>query len=275
MINSEPSLAQRILAGDISGRKDMSLSNFENLYREIQKVSESTKDQLPNVDVLILSEHTIIKFSSANNFIVFIKESRPLAKKDFKILFNRKFYGNIKPIRWDAFVWTEIKKNGIFLIVIYIVLLYLLSFDSQNSNLQIMGQMLVEANALFIGIFVLFTITQNRELLATRNLVREGITHRMMQNDFYITYLSIASLLSAFLTVVLVGTTINIPLWIIRISSIQVEITIARLVGAGSLVLLINCFLSVTQYYLRAMRSAVEGKMFREIMSFTDDNESD
>lgn len=275
MNSSKSSLANDILAGKATGQlsKAISLNDFKNLYRQVHSVAQEKKQNLPDVEILLLSDSAIVRFTSAKNFIIRINEGRSLFKNDFELVISPKFYGNVQPIPLRGFIWTELRKNGLILTVLFIGFTVLFGFDSNNLNLQVLSQMLVEANALFIGIFVLFTITQNRDLLATRELIKQGITHRMMRNDFYITALSISSLLAAFLTVALIETPLNFTLWTIKATSWQIEITTARIAGSFALILLIDCLLSVTQYYLQLMRAAVEGTMFRAIMGSKKDED--
>jgi hypothetical protein len=255
----------QILSGDAKGQIRVDLNDFKRLYRSVAAQQQS--DKIPEVEILLLSEGAIVKFASAKNFVIRVHENRPLSQKDFEVILSPRFYGNIKPIPLRGFIWTEIRKNGGILIPLYLLFLFFLSFDINNSSLQTMSQMLVDANALFIAIFILFTISQNRELLATKKLVEDGMTHQMIQNDLYMTGLSITSLLFAFLTVVIIESPVNVALWSGTILSWQVEVTVARLVGVFALILLVDCLLSVTQYYLKIMRTAVEGKMYRDIMS--------
>jgi hypothetical protein len=263
-------LANNIVVGETSGTERITLEQFKELYRKVARLAEEQNRQLGETYILLLTEVAIIRFSSAMKLVLRVSNNRAIRKKDLDVVITPKFEGNINPIPWRAFIWTEIRLNWWKLLLVGVIFYVLLMHDIGFSNIRTLNQMLVEANALFIGIFVLFTITQNRELLATRELVRQGITHQLMQNDYYITCLAILSLIVAFIsTAITSGTTGNQ-------SSITEFLLIQRLLNSQigpqilttfSLLLLLDCFLAVTSYYLRVMRTALESRMYIELMA--------
>lgn len=262
------SLASSIMTGK-SGTDVISMDDFKKLYRFLERSIQEQNGKLGETYILLLTEQALVRFQINQNFILRVTDNkRALNKKDFDVVLTPRFEGNTKPIPLRAFIWTEIVQNWWILFPISIIFFFLFSHDQTNSNLQTINQMLVEANALFIGIFVLFTITQNRELLASRELVKNGLTHQLMQNDNYITHLAIISLLSAFISAALLCTVSEpfLEKLIITQSIIIDPLIWSRGFTSFSLVLLIDCFLAVTRYYLRIMRTALEGTMYLDMM---------
>lgn len=261
-------LATLIIRGEISGTKRLNLQEFKTLYREVEQAAQAGGRQIKETRILILTETSLVRFSIAPRYILRIIDNRALHPSDFDIVLSPKFEGNIQPILLRDFLWSVVRKNWWILVPIFLIFLFLLWQDAQFSALQTINQMLVEANALFIGIFVLFTISQNRDLLASPELVRQGITHQLMQNDVYIAGLSIASLILAFLSTAFAGAALSIVGFELPIIGWSINLgNWARVLTTFSIVLLVECLLAVSRYYIRVMRTALEGRMYRELLS--------
>lgn len=267
MPSSLHALARLLVLDNPRGTKRLNFSQFRELYRAMEQVARDESVTIEQTEILLLTETTLVRFSTAPHFILRVSAKRPLRKADFDIVLSPHFKGNVDPIPIRAFVWTEIRLSWWILFPVFFFFWYFLGRSSDYSGLQAINQMLVEANALFVGIFVLFTISQNRELLATPQHVKQGTTHQLMQNDRYIAWLSIISLVLAFVSAALAGTAVTGDPLLIPIFDREVQAgEIARFLTAFSLVLLVDALLAVTRYYLRLMRTAVEGEMFRHIM---------
>lgn len=263
MTRQEFTLLEKIISGEAQGQQRLDLAGFKRMYRQVQLIADQEGVQTPSVDVLLLTETALVQFETAPNFVLRIIESRPLTRTDFEIIIVGNYYGNLNPVPVRGLVWTELKKNGKYLFPVFVLFFILICSHKTDAVLETISQMLVEANALFVSIFTLFTITQNRELFASKELAATGFTHRMMRNDWFMTTLSILSLILAFVSVAIIGTNLDLVIFAGR----SIEITLARLIVVLALVLLIDCLLSVTQYYLKAMHTAVESKMYRDIMA--------
>lgn len=259
-------LARDIIEGTAHGSLGpVSLSQFEEPYRKIERARGANH---LNTHILLLSEHTLVRFSTAPSAILIVGDGGRLQEGDFKVVINPRFEGNINPVTPLSFIKAEARQNGLVLVVLYLILLVLLHLDNEYSTIQIVNQMLVEANALFIGVFVLFTVTQNRELLVSRELIRRGLTHQLMQNDQYIVQIAIVSLLAALLSAASVSGTADSPA-LLRLPYLGWEFqprSGSRILTTTSLALLTNCFLSVSRYYLQVFRIALEGRMYQELM---------
>lgn len=260
-------IAEAIVSGE-EGAILLNLDEFEALYKTVERIARDSEYSLEKTQILLLTENSIVRFSTAPRFIIQLRTKRALQEEDFKFVISPEFEGNIRPIPLRAFIWTETRQNGLLLLVAFVLLVFLLSFDTEHSALQSINQMLVEANALFIGIFILFTISQNRELLTRTELVRKGHTHRMMQTDRWITWLAITSLILAFLSTAISGVIIGnaqLPKSIVNLKG--KALSLSRGITALSFILLVDGLLAVTRYYLRLMRTAIEGEMYRRLMT--------
>ena len=276
MNSNVSALATDIITGQITGTEAFSLDEFKNLYRQVERVAQDQNVRLHETHILLLSDAALVSFSTAPRFVLRIDENRSLLRSDFDIVISPRFEGNVKPIPLRAFLWTELVQNWWILGLISLILCFLLRDDSDLSTVQALNQMLIEANALFIGIFVLFTVTQNRQLLISKELVKRGIIHQLMQNDQYITWLAILSLLAAFMSTAGSAWAPNSPI-LLKLPVAQWSLdprSWSRGLTIASLVLFVDCLLSVTRYYLRVMRTAVESQMYRDLMGDSPDSSS-
>jgi hypothetical protein len=107
-------------------------------------------------------------------------------------------------------------------------------------------------------------VSQNRDQLSARTLVRDGSAHQYLQNDKFVACTSILSLLlaigSSALTARFAGGADPI-----LVSSPGISAAFSRaptVITVFALLLLVDAFLAVTRYYLKVMTSIVEHKMF-------------
>jgi hypothetical protein len=266
-MNRLETIASTIIIGEERGIIKLDIDDFKDLYRLIAKTAQKQPQKLGETEILLLTREALVKFSTAPNFVVQVIGRRPITKKDFDIVLTPKFEGNIQPISWIAFIWTELVHNW-WIIILTLALSYGFAINTHvNDGMNSINQSLIDANALFVGVFVLFAISQNRDLLVRQELIRDGITHQLMQNDYYITSFAITSLILALFSNVIVNSNIilmpiNIPINNISIPPIYLAILFTSL----SFALLLDCFVSVTKYYLKVQRTAIEGQMYIDLM---------
>jgi hypothetical protein len=258
------SLARSILENDVVGQSPvLTLTQFKQLYVRIERLARDSSRRIAPPDILLLTERALIRFPSAPGYVIFVGGQRtPFVAKDFEIVLDAKIIGNKKPITARSFLWTELRRNGIVLLAIGLVFLLLTGLDNDLSTVQLMNQMLIEANALFIAVFVLFTVSQNRDYLARPELFRRGQTHQLMQNDKYMLRVATLSLLLAFGSTALAGATKHgtTPI-VLLLGRLAINAQLgARILITVALILLVDCFLSVANYYLRLATTAVESK---------------
>ncbi len=269
-MNNLTDLAQTILHEGNSGTYKLTLDDFRELYRIISEIHD---EKIEDTYILLLTEYALVKFKISPNIIIRVLSEKTLSKKDFEIVLSPIFEGNLKPITWLAFGWTEILNNWKIFTIISLSF-YFLFYRPQNfQGINTINQLLIDANALFISIFVLFTISQNQELLTNRNLIKQGEIHRLLQNDYYITSISIFSLTLAFISSALL-TLSPLPEIFSPITKETFSLGIFTIALTHiALLALLDCFLSVTRYYLKITRTRVEMQMYTLLMS--KDNEKD
>ena len=265
-MNNIKSLAKEIVEGEATATHGISLDEFRELYRVVVRMCEENNNKIGETRILLLTESAIVRFSIAPNIIFQINHDKNLSKKDFDIVISPVIEGNIRPISWGSFVWTEFRHGWWIFLLVSIVFYFFFYKESNFSGISTINQLLVDATSLFISIFVLFTISQNRDLLTNKELVRKGFTHQLMQNDYFITSLAITSLICTFTSSSILAQTnpsiINIPF---LNKSFQVGF-IAIFLTHVAMLFLLDCFISVTRYYLKVIRTAIEGQMYVELM---------
>jgi len=275
-MNNLKVIAQNIVKGDEKGVYSLTLDEFQGLYRLVTALCQNQNKKIGETHILLLTESALIKFSVAPKIVIQITHNKNLSKKDFEVVMFPIFEGNVKPITLGAFIWTEFLHNW-WIFILVSILFFLLFYSNNNfSGATTINQLLIQANALFISIFVLFTISQNRELLTSRELVRKGQTHQLMQNDYYITSFAIFSLVLAFISSSILTLPINTLNTLITIPVINFSFflaTVAIALTHFALLILLDCFLAITHYYIKVMRTGLEAKMFTQLMGEQSEDE--
>lgn len=266
-MNKLEAYSKNIVEGEKKGVYVLSLAEFQELYKLVSRLSEQRDKKIGETYILLLTENALVRFSLAQKIIIQVSHNQTLSKTDFNIVISPKFEGNINPITWKAFIWTEFRQN--WLIILFITVLFFLLFYMTNNfaGISKINELLIQSNSLFISIFILFTISQNRELLTNKELTRQGITHRLMQNDYYITSFAILSLSLALCSSAILTLPTNTMSSFALANSFYSMGTIAIGLTHLALILLLVCFLSVTKYYLKVMRAGMESKMYEQLMN--------
>jgi len=272
-------MARQILQEQPRGTNRLELNQFKDLYRAIESVSRQEKRSLDKTTVVLLSEGALVRLSVAPNYIIRVnKRDGNLRKKDFDFLLAPRFEGNVTPIPLRAFVWTEIRRNWYILIPLGVMLVLLLLGDTKFETLNSVNQMLVDANAIFISIFVLFTVSQNTEILRSKHMLQSGETFRLMQNDRYITGMAILSLVMAIISTASSSSSLPNSVFMTRrifssVSSLTVFLPVVLTTIAS--ILLVDCLLSISTYYLKIHRSTLDAHAYRILLSGGDNQEDD
>ena len=216
--------------------------------------------------ILLLSTQAVVRFPFSPQSVIFVVGKHRLRKDDFEIAVDADFEGNVRPVTIRNFIWTEVRTNGLVLLGLALVVGWLLLADSKGEATTSINQMLVEANAIFISIFILFTASQNRDLVTTRRLVRDGSAYQYLQNDKYMAWTSIVSLLLAIGSTA-VNTRFSTATTNIQVDFLQLMVSLSilpALMTTLALLLLVDCFLAVTHYYLKIMVAVVESKILAD-----------
>ena len=171
-MNNIKTIAKEIVDGKESGTYPLTLGEFRELYRVVARVCEENDKKLGETHILLLTESAIIKFSIAPNIVLRINHNKSLSKKSFEIVISPKFEGNIRPVTLIAFLWTEFLQNW-WIFALVSVVFYLFFYKNNNfSGISNINEMLINANSLFISIFVLFSrFLKTGGYLAARNLL--------------------------------------------------------------------------------------------------------
>jgi hypothetical protein len=240
-----------LVQGDQKAVYELSLEEFQEVYRHVARLCQDQNKKIGETHILLLTENALIKFS-ISKIVIQINHKKNLSRKDFDVVISPKFEGNVKPITWRAFIWTELVHNWWILISVSLLFYFLFYANNNFSGISTINQLLIESNSLFISIFVLFTISQNRDITSS----------------------AISSLVLAFISssILTLPTNITISIPVINFSFFRATIAIA--LTHIALLILLDCFIAITNYYLKVMRTALESKMFVQLMDEHSEDEN-
>lgn len=261
-------LARKIVSGSPSGTIGIDLSDYRRLFAEVQRVARQLNMPAIQTEILLLSEEAFVIFSTAPQFVMrVLKPGNRVKTEDFDFDFAAEFKGNLSPIPLRGFIWTEVRMNWWILFSVGAVLWFLLKHDSSLSVSIVINQMVVEAYAVFISIFILFTVSQNREFLSSPELLRDGTTYILLQNDRFVTMTAILGLvLAIFGTALSADFAESIGIYLGK--SVLLDFLnpgfLSRTFTVAAAVLLVDCLLSISRYYLKIYRTLVDAQVYRQ-----------
>ena len=196
------------------------LSEFEEIY---QRVKNMGYDSL--IDVVLNGDWCMIQFSYLCNYRIIIKKefnenafrirkNEIFKSEDFSFAHDdAHFYGTTERITFGNFIIEELSSNWIIIVFSFgftILCFWLMVFSSSGLNgLTLINETIISASALFLSIFVLFSISQNSNFYENSYLFRIGLSDRFFRIDKLIATLSIFPL---FLSIFIIAI-IHIPIY--------------------------------------------------------------
>jgi hypothetical protein len=251
------SICAKLLRGNIGEKAlQVSLDEFQRFYSTFVNLTKSS----PVVSLVNIEDTVIAQFSniSPQHFLIVEKES--LLENDFRFIQNRRWYGaKVKPEKFFAFLWKEFKNNFNSLILVGLVSFTLLFWVNNDGLYQLLVSLLIQSSTVFLGLYIIFTVSQSQKLYQDLRLFKSGILHKYFRDDKNVTMLGILTISSTFLNsgviYLLSGFTPNL----------LAQITKA-LFSSITVVLLFDTFLTVANYYLERNRDVIERDIVAEIL---------
>lgn len=256
----------------------LNLSQFREVYQAIQRNAQGTP-----VDIVLNGDWAMVQFSRLCNHRIRVLQDPPssllsrfvpktvLEEKDFEFAsLHSQFYGAKTYLSLRSFLAEEISTNwlplSLTMLISWIVFQFLLGTAGKDV-LEKVNELLLTATTLYLSIFLLFTVSQNVDLVKDPYLFRQGLTQRFFRVDQLLAFLAVAVLCVSILSVILlnVSSPVSLPLFG-RTFTIPDASIIAPFLSAAGMMMLVDCFLALTQYYFRRMRYILEKKLTKELL---------
>ena len=241
-------------------------SQFKTVYTDIQKRTGGTPTH-----ILLNGNWAMVQFSSLCNhririlpdrFLKWVKIKRALDDKDFDFaLLHAEYFGERKHLTFLKFLGEELSTNWLSLIFTFIFGLIgfyaLVNSPTGKDAIEKISETLLTATMLFLSVFILFTVSQNSEIIKDQYLFRKGLTHRFFRVDGFLTVLAVFSMLLCISVIMLLNVSSDIKLLGFTVNLLNVQHVIP-LLSAMALTLLVDCFLSLLNYYFQRIRNVIE-----------------
>ena len=259
------------------------LAEFKTVFKEVQKHRSGTK-----IDVILNGDWAIVQFSELCNHRIRVlpdNSFHPVLKllgvhqyieeEDFEIAAAvANIYGQRKYLTLGRFVLEEFLTEGLPGLTVFLIsgilFAWLINLSSSFDVIKSANDLLIGVSTIFFSIFMLFTASQNLSSIVTPDLFKQGLTHRFIQVDKMVSWISIAALGLAGLNRVVVET----------ISMINIETNIGRLFVLNSqriipwttslaVSLITISFLIVVRYYYKRVQNLLETDLSKKLLDET------
>lgn len=261
-----------------SARLALSLLEFRQVYVQVQEQRPGTP-----VDIVLNGDWAMAQFSKLCNhririqrdppgsWLLRLRGRRPLAESDFDFaVLHGAFYGARKRISFLSLLWEEITQVWLLMLVLFAVAVVVFGWLLNNAGpepLAKLNELLLVTITLYLSIFLLFTVSQNIDWIRNRRLFQEGLTHRFLRVDSFMTVLALIAFCLALTNVVLLAIANPVTLTIFgRTLSISNRSTIIAFLSAGAVTVILDCFLTLTRYYFGRVRNMLETDMTKEVL---------
>lgn len=216
-----------------------------------------------------------------------IRSDVPLEQKNLnRILHQPEVIGNILSASWKDRLKEDWKTLAlavsVFLVAMFILFVFsspaATRYSSYLSNpgseplvqsvinfYQIVGQALLTIMTLFLTVFVLFTISQNADISKDANLYINGLFHKFIRDDLYITRTAAFSLLASALGLLLSAAPIELYSFSWQATEFNKLNTLIPLLFSFAAA---TFFISLTSlnYYARRVVTANESNLMKQIL---------
>ena len=255
----------------------LNLSQFREVYQAIQQNVESKP-----VDIVLNSDWAMVQFSRLCNHRIRVTQNLPsnflsrlvhktvLTEEDFDFAIYSEFYGARTYLSLRSFLVEEISTNGFPLLLT--MLISLIVFQSilgttGKGVLEKVNELLLTATTLYLSVFLLFTVSQNVELVKDPFLFREGLTHRFFRVDQLLASLAVAVMCVSILNVILLNLSPPVSVSLLgRTFTLPDVSVIAPFLSAVGVTMLVDCFLALIQYYSRRVRYILEKDLTKRLL---------
>ena len=247
----------KLLSGGIGTSSfPVSLDEFQRFYSTFVNLTKKS----PTVSLVSLEDHVIGQFSDISPQHFDITDKRTLLSTDFDFIQDVRWYGaNKKPEMFIPFLWREFRQNFLKLAIVAITSISILFFADNLDLNELIISLLIQSSTVFLGLYIIFTVSQSQGLYSDMQLFKSGILHRYYRDDRNITLLGILTVSFTFLNAgilyLLLGYAPNLY---IRLSK--------ALLLTINIVLLFDTFLTVANYYLERNRDVTERNIVAEIL---------
>ncbi len=254
----------------------VTISQFREVYNEVESNARATP-----VDILLNGDWAMAQFSRLCNHRLIITSDPPpkylalfikrkvLTEKDFAFAsLYSKVYGSRQYLYTSAFLKEEVSTNWLpillTLIISFISFRVLISAPNGIKSIEKIIELVVTAATLFLSIFILFTVSQNAELIKDPYLFRKGLTHRFFRVDKLITSLAFIGFLISILTLVMINLPTTVTIFGKSLIMPDAKIVVP-IFSAVSISILVDCFLALINYYLERVRYVFEKDLAKEL----------
>jgi len=255
----------------------LNLSQFREVYQAIQQHIESKP-----VDIVLNGNWAMVQFSRLCNHRIRVTQNLPsnflsrlvhktvLTEEDFDFAIYSEFYGARTYLSLRSFLVEEISTNGFPLLLT--MLISLIVFQSilgtaGKGVLEKVNELLLTATTLYLSVFLLFTVSQNVELVKDPFLFREGLTHRFFRVDQLLASLAVAVMFVSILDVILLNLSPPVSVSLLgRTFTLPDVSVIAPFLSALGVTMLVDCFLALIQYYSRRVRYILEKDLTKRLL---------
>jgi len=192
-----------------------------------------------------------------------------MVEKDFDFAsLNAEFYGSKTHMSFRSFLAEEISMNWFPLLLTLLASWGAFQFllDPANTDtLQKVNELLLTSATLYLGIFLLFTVSQNVNLIKDPLFFRQGLTQRFFRIDQLLASLAVGVLCISILNVVLLDVVSSVTLPLFG-KTLPLPYIIASLLTAVGVTILVDCFLALIGYYFRRIRYTLETELAKELL---------
>jgi len=245
----------------------VSLDEFQRFYSAFVNLAKRS----PKVSLVNLEDRVIGQFSDISPQHFDIVDKKPLINTDFDFIQEKVWYGpNTLPEKFATFLFKEFKQNFWKLFLVALISFIILFLADNLFLYQSIISLLIQSSTVFLGLYIIFTVSQSQTLYSDLELFKSGVLHKYYRDDKNVTLLAIMTVSSTFLSAGL--------LYLLPEDGVNIyaQVTKAMLVTLN-ITLLFDTFLTVVNYYLERNRDIIERNIAADILHdefLNDNNES-
>lgn len=234
----------------------MSLEELRLFYEIFIQANDR---RIPEVVIVNLADQAFLIFPEWSRQEIIVESNEPLVPEDFQFIPDIDWRGaKTPPQRFPSFFVQEFWLSKFRTITVFLVSFVILMLVVRSTDvLDLISSLLIEASAVFLSIYLIFTVSQSERLSYDKKLFERGIFFKYHNDDKNITKFAILTIAFVFVNA-LIGHLPPIADSLSKPLSLSVGRWIISLTSAFVLTMLFHTFFIVAGYYLERTRDLAE-----------------
>ncbi len=242
-----------------------SLKDIQRMYVILTQMLENHP---PQISIVSIGENVYFQFSEISPQHFLIEDSNGLSENDFAFIPNKNWFGPQEQSKGVIQFFREELSSNWWLIIVLFLLFIIMLFTHDNDLYIKISELVLQATTVFLSIYLIFTVSQNQIIATDKKLFIQGIVYKFYSDDRYLAIEAIFTIVLSLSNTILVHFLVSLQFtyFLFRPDFLLVKDYILALTSSFLVILMVDTFLSVTNYFFFRTKHILDRNMASDIL---------